>query len=152
MSHTIKNASLATQRVRLWLQMLKAVRTVEGTLRERLRKHYSMTLPRFDVMATLYATPEGLRMTELSDQLVVSSGNVTGIVEKLVEDGLVERQSMEKDRRAHLVKTTDKGRTLMDEVTTVHRGWVDELLEDVSEPDLARAISIMMDIRHAQRK
>ncbi|KZL05037.1 HTH-type transcriptional regulator MhqR [Pseudovibrio axinellae] len=151
MSHKVTNQTLATQRVRLWLHMLKAVRTVESALRERLRKHFEMTLPRFDVMATLYAVPEGLRMTELSEQLVVSSGNVTGIVEKLVEDGLVERQSMENDRRAHLVKTTDKGRKLMEEATTAHRAWVDELLNEVSEPDVARAISIMLDIRHAPR-
>ncbi|MTI16450.1 MarR family transcriptional regulator [Rhodobacteraceae bacterium RKSG542] len=148
MSHQIKDPSLATQRVRLWLQMLKAVRSVESNLRERLRNEHDMTLPRFDVMATLCAHPDGLRMTELSEQLVVSNGNVTGIIEKLVEEGLVERQSIQNDRRAHLVKTTEKGRKLMDHVTAEHRGWVDELFEGVSEPDVARAISIMLDIRH----
>ena len=144
----IKDPALATQRVRLWLQMLKAVRHVEGSLRERLRENYAMTLPRFDVMATLHAAPEGMRMSELSKQLVVSNGNVTGVIEKLVSEGLVERENQETDRRAFLVRITPKGKALMDEATAVHRGWIDEIFEEIGEPDIARAISIMMDIRH----
>jgi len=147
-AHEVKDPALATQRVRLWLQMLKAVRHVEGNLRERLRENYGMTLPRFDVMATLHAAPEGMRMSELSKQLVVSNGNVTGVIEKLVADGLVERENQETDRRAYLVRITPKGKALMDEATAVHRGWIDEIFTDIAEPDVARAISIMMDIRH----
>ncbi|AQZ50048.1 HTH-type transcriptional regulator MhqR [Martelella mediterranea DSM 17316] len=147
-AHEVKDPALATQRVRLWLQMLKAVRHVEGNLRERLRENYAMTLPRFDVMAALHAAPEGMRMSELSKQLVVSNGNVTGVIEKLVADGLVERENQETDRRAFLVRITDKGKALMDEATAVHRGWIDEIFAEIAEPDIARAISIMMDIRH----
>ncbi|WP_180899517.1 MarR family winged helix-turn-helix transcriptional regulator [Martelella soudanensis] len=147
-AHEVKDPALATQRVRLWLHMLKAVRHVEGNLRERLRENYAMTLPRFDVMAALHAAPEGMRMSALSKQLVVSNGNVTGVIEKLVADGLVERENQETDRRAFLVRITDKGKALMDEMTAVHRGWIDEIFAEIAEPDVARAISIMMDIRH----
>ena len=147
-AHEIEDPALATQRVRLWLNMLKAVRYVESNLRERLRIEYATTLPRFDVLAALHATPAGMRMSELSKQLVVSNGNVTGVVEKLVTEGLVERENQESDRRAFLVRITEKGKVLMDEMTAVHRGWIDEIFEDISEPDIARAISVMMDIRH----
>ncbi|MFC0199393.1 hypothetical protein [Paracoccus rhizosphaerae] len=61
--------------------MLKATRYVEHNLRERLRQGFDMRLPRFDVLAALTAAPEGLRMTELSQQLMISNGNVTGIVD-----------------------------------------------------------------------
>ena len=151
-AHKIKSSSLATQRVRLWLQMLKAVRHVEGHLRERLREHYGMTLPRFDILAALHGAPDGLRMSELSKQLVVSNGNVTGVVERLVSEGLVARENLESDRRAFVVRITDEGRALMDEMTATHRGWIDELFTDIAEPDVARAISIMMDIRHKPRR
>lgn len=139
---------LARQRLRLWLQMLKAVRHVEANLREKLREGYDTTLPRFDVLAALHATPEGMKMSELSQHLVVSNGNVTGVVDRLVGEGLAERQTMESDRRAFLVRITDKGRALMDEMTAEHRGWIDEMFENVSESDAARGISIMLDIRH----
>lgn len=145
--HDIEDEALARQRLRLWLQMLKAVRYVEGTLRERLRSGYDTTLPRFDVLAALHAKQEGMKMSELSQHLVVSNGNVTGVVDRLVTEGLAERENMPTDRRAFLVKITDKGRKLMDEMAAEHMRWIDEMFEDVSEADAARGISIMLDIR-----
>jgi DNA-binding MarR family transcriptional regulator len=146
-----REPDLATERLRLWLQMLKAVRSVEGLLRDRLREGYGMTLPRFDVMATLYGNPEGLRMSVLSRQLVVSNGNVTGLVERLVADGLVRRDNVESDRRAWSVRLTDEGRALMDAVIADHRDWVDAALGDVGEADVARAMAVMLAIRHRDR-
>lgn len=146
--HGIADQALARQRLRLWLQMLKAVRHVEGNLRERLREGYGTTLPRFDVLAALHADPAGLKMTELSQHLVVSNGNVTGVVDRLVAEGLVERHSIATDRRAFLVRITEKGSTLMDKMTAQHLGWVDEMFAEVSESDAARGISIMLDIRN----
>lgn len=150
MDHEIEDTPLSVQRVRLWLQTLKAVRSVENTLRERLRANYDgMTLPRFDVLAVLHATPDGLKMSALSKQLIVSNGNVTGVVEKLVKDGLVQRENLATDRRAFVVRITEQGRSLMDEMVVEHRKWIDELFENVAEADVARGISIMMDVRQA---
>jgi len=144
----VEDKALARQRLRLWLQMLKAVRHVEGSLREKLRNGYETTLPRFDVLAALHAEPSGMKMSELSEHLVVSNGNVTGVVERLVSEGLVARQNLETDRRAFLVQITEKGRTLMDAMTSEHLGWIDDMFNEVSETDAARGISIMLDIRH----
>ena len=57
---------------------------VEKQIRERLRREYKTTLPRFDVMAALHREKDGLRMGGLSRWLMVSNGNVTGIVGRLV--------------------------------------------------------------------
>ncbi len=146
--HHVTDEHLARQRLRLWLQMLKAVRHVEGTLRERLRSGYDTTLPRFDVLAALHAAPEGMKMSELSQQLVVSNGNVTGVVDRLVADGLAERQTVESDRRAFRVLITPAGRTLMDEMVAEHLRWIDGMFSEISETDAARGISIMLDIRN----
>jgi DNA-binding MarR family transcriptional regulator len=150
-SYTQADRATARQRLRLWLQMLKAVRYVENDLRDRLRQGYDMTLPRFDVMAALLAAPDGLRMTELSQQLMVSNGNVTGIVDRLVVDGLAERETIETDRRAFRVRLTETGSRMMREMTARHLEWIDTLFADVTEADAARGISIMMDIRHKAR-
>ncbi|CAM3364805.1 MarR family winged helix-turn-helix transcriptional regulator [Paracoccus nototheniae] len=146
--HQITDDHLARQRLRMWLQMLKATRHVEGALRERLRAQYDTTLPRFDVLAALHAAPDGMKMSELSQYLVVSNGNVTGVVDRLVADGLAERQTVEADRRAFLVRITPEGQALMTEMVAEHLRWIDELLENVAEVDAARGISIMLDIRH----
>ncbi|RWF97288.1 MAG: MarR family transcriptional regulator, partial [Mesorhizobium sp.] len=76
-------------RLRLWIRLLRASRTIEAELRERLKKEFDTTLPRFDVMAALYRSPEGMLMSDLSRFLLVSNGNITGIVDRLVSEGLV---------------------------------------------------------------
>ena len=53
-------------RLRLWIRLLRASRTIEAELRERLKKEFDTTLPRFDVMAALYRAPEGMLMSDLS--------------------------------------------------------------------------------------
>lgn len=123
------------QRLRLWLRLLRASRAIEGALRERLRVAYDMTLPQFDVMAALARSESGMTMTELSRLLMVSNGNVTGIIDRLAADGLVSRQPAAGDRRAVRVGLTRRGADLFDDVAAAHEGWVDELLSDFTRTD-----------------
>lgn len=142
---------LPRNRLRLWLQMLKSARFVENEIRERLRVEFNTTLPRFDVMAMLERTPEGLKLGQLSHQLMVSNGNITGIITALVEEGLVLRIAVEGDRRATQVRLTAKGRALMARMAAAHLVWIDELLGSLSATAVARTTSTMLDIRRAQR-
>jgi DNA-binding MarR family transcriptional regulator len=123
------------QRLRLWLRLLRAARAIESTLRERLRQTFSMTLPQFDVLAALARTGSGMTMTELSRLLMVSNGNVTGIVDRLTEQKLVARQPAAADRRAIHVSLTRLGRQRFAEMATVHEAWVDELLSEFTRAD-----------------
>jgi len=70
------------ERLKLWIRLLRASRTIEAELRERLKKDFDTTLPRFDVMAALYRQADGMLMSDLSRFLLVSNGNVTGIVDR----------------------------------------------------------------------
>ena len=98
------------QRLRLWMRLLRASRAIEAELRERLRVQFAITLPQFDVMAALARQDDGINMTELSRMLMVSNGNVTGIVDRLVADRLVLRQAPRaSDRRSFIVRLTPKG-------------------------------------------
>ena len=78
--------------------------------RERLKSQFNATLPRFDVMAALYRKPDGMLMSEISRFLMVSNGNVTGIVDRLVSDGFVARSQRNGDRRTSFISLTRKGR------------------------------------------
>lgn len=124
-------------RLRLWLRLLKTTKHVEGELRERLRIDFDTTLPRFDVMAALYRAEAGLKMSELSGVLRVSNGNVTGIVDRLVNDGLIVRVPVDNDRRATTVRLTKAGREEFARMAERHEGWVDELLSDVALAEIA---------------
>ncbi|WP_245231066.1 MarR family winged helix-turn-helix transcriptional regulator [Parasedimentitalea huanghaiensis] len=119
-------------RLRLWLRVLKATRAVENEVRENLRREFSSTLPRFDVMAALTQHNDGLKMSGLSTVLKVSNGNVTGIVERLVEDGLVIREKVPGDRRASLVKMTAKGRAEFAKQAAAHEQWIDTMFAGVA--------------------
>ncbi len=119
---------LSKQRLRLWIRLLRAARGIEGELRERLRKQFSITLPQFDVMAALARNESGMNMTELSRMLMVSNGNVTGIIDRLAADKLVLRQAPANDRRSYIVRLTPKGAAQFAVVAKAHEGWIDELL------------------------
>jgi DNA-binding MarR family transcriptional regulator len=125
---------VSKQRLRLWLRLLLARRAIEAELRERLRVQFEMTLPQFDVMAALARQESqkdgGMTMTELSRALMVSNGNVTGIVERLVARQYVLQQASAKDRRRFNVRLTAKGAARFNDVAKAHEAWVDELLSD----------------------
>ncbi len=122
--------SLSKQRLRLWLRLVRAARAIEAELRERLRRQFSLTLPQFDVLAALVRKPDGITMTKLSRMLIVSNGNVTGIVDRLVTDRLVARQLAPNDRRSFLVRLTPKGQAQFAEVARAHEQWIDKMLSE----------------------
>lgn len=131
---------LSKERLRLWLKLLKASRLIEDEVRRRLRHDHDWTLPRFDVMSALSRAPEGLKMSEISKLLKVSNGNITGIVDKLTEEGLALRVAVPGDRRAQNVCLTAKGQDLFAAHSTAHEGWIDEILGGLDGDDVAGMI------------
>jgi DNA-binding MarR family transcriptional regulator len=134
---------LSKERLRLWLRLLKVTRLVEAELREKLRREHGSTLPRFDVMAALARHPGGLRMSGLSGVLRVSNGNVTGIVDRLAAEGLVERRAAPGDRRATIVCLTEAGRGHFAELAIRHEGWVDRLFGGLDAGETESAASLL---------
>jgi DNA-binding MarR family transcriptional regulator len=119
-------------RLRLWIRLLRATRMVEAQTRERLKTQFKVTLPRFDVMAALYRKPDGMLMSEISRFLLVSNGNVTGIVDRLASDGFVARSQRDGDRRTSFVRLTAKGRAAFADMSAAHESWIDTLLGGVT--------------------
>lgn len=134
-------------RLRLWIRLLRASRTIEAELRERLKKEFDTTLPRFDVMAALYRSPEGMLMSDLSRFLLVSNGNITGIVDRLVSEGLVTRARRNGDRRTSMVRLTEEGSKSFAAIAAAHENWVGELLGTVSEDEARRLTGMLKSFR-----
>ncbi len=143
----LEDQSVSKQRLRLWLQMLKATRFIENELREELRLGFQSTLPRFDVLAMLDRTRDGLRMSQLSKQLMVSNGNVTGIIDRLVQEGLVMRVQVKGDRRATLVRLTPTGIQKFSEMATEHERWLNEHLKEIDQSEIPHFIEILSKVR-----
>ncbi len=123
--------------LRLWLRLLTCTQLVEKEVRSRLRDGFATTLPRFDLMAQLERAPQGLKMNELSSRMMVTGGNVTGITDQLVGEGLVDRLTVAGDRRACRVRLTPKGRRLFREMAHQHEAWIVDAFAALSERELA---------------
>jgi DNA-binding MarR family transcriptional regulator len=114
--------------LRLWLRLYTCTRLIETAMRRRLATGFGITLARFDLLAQLERLAGGLTMSELSGQLLVTGGNVTGIVTQLERDGLVTRASGASDRRTVRVQLTPLGRRRFREMAADHERWIVETL------------------------
>lgn len=131
------------QSVRVWLRMLACTNLIEGEIRRRLRTAYGITLPRYDLMSQLERHPEGLKMGELSKRMMVTGGNVTGITDQLVAEGLVMRDVNPRDRRAYLLKLTERGRAVFSEMARAHEPWVIDLFGGLDEAEKQRLYELL---------
>lgn len=122
--------------IRMWLRMLTCTTLIEGELRSRLSEVFQTTLPRFDALAQLDRAPEGLTMGQLSTRMMVSGGNVTGVVDRLEKDGLVERVLAPGDRRSNIVRLTAAGKALFDRMAGEHHRCLHTLLRDLDHPQV----------------
>jgi len=139
--------SASKEKLRLWIRLLRASRIIEGELRERLAAEFDTTLPRFDVMAALYRAPDGMLMSDLSRFLLVSNGNVTGIIDRLVSEGLVARARRNGDRRTSMVRLTDAGTEAFQTIAAAHETWIEELLGGVNVDETKRLAVMLKSFR-----
>jgi DNA-binding MarR family transcriptional regulator len=118
--------------LRLWLRLLTCSGLIENHVRKALAAQFKTTLPRFDLMAQLERAPEGLQMGELSRRMLVTGGNVTGIVDQLESAGLIVRAADPHDRRAYRVKLTKEGRRAFAKMAAEHESWIVNLFDGIS--------------------
>ena len=137
--------------LRLWVRLLRAVRPIEVELRRRLEREFGVTLPKFDVMAALARKPAGMTMTEVSRYLMVSNGNVTGLVDRLVADGLVVRVANARDRRATLALLTQNGMRRFTAMAEAHSCWLEEMLAGFDRARSEALIALLDELRGETR-
>jgi len=116
--------------VKLWLRLLSCTMAMEKDVQRRFASR-GATLARFDVLAALDRDGDGMNMGALSRALLVSNGNVTQLVQKLVKDGLVRIAPSPADRRASIVHLTSRGRAAFASLAVAHHDWIDGLLAGV---------------------
>ena len=138
------------QALRLWLRLLTCTQLVEKQVRSQLREQWGTTLPRFDLMAQLERNPDGLKMNELSRRMMVTGGNVTGITDQLVTEGLVERLDVEGDRRAYRVRLTAAGRKLFIEMARQHEAWIVASFEGLSTREVESLHKLLGKVKQHQ--
>lgn len=126
--------------LRLWLRLLSSVNLIEARLKTRLRQDFGVTLAQFDLMAEIARDDRPKTMSEVSALLMVSNGNVTGVVDRLSREGLVRRMPAPDDRRAFLLALTPAGAERFAQIAAAHENWLAELL-DTLEPEEVQRLS-----------
>src|SRR5438876_6404892 len=134
----------AHEAVRVHVRIASCYNLLMREARIRIFQRWGLTLPQFDVLAELARGESGFTFVELSRLLLVTSGNLTGIVDRLEARHLVRREADPTDRRIIRVNLTDKGRTLTDEILPRHREDLDELLSFMP-PDRLKQLATLLD-------
>ena len=148
-SDKLGGAPHSKQALRLWLRLLSCSIIVEKRIRVRLDEDFGTTLPRFDVLAALERHSQGLTNAQLSASLMVSSGNVSGVVTRLIRDGLLTRKVDADDRRSATVRLTRKGRASFLKLASVHERWVDQMFSDLTDLEVTGLMKLLNALRRS---
>lgn len=135
--------------LRAWIRLLTCSTMIEQEVRARLRREFDTTLPRFDVLAQLDRASRPLSMSELSERMMVSNGNITGLVDRLVQDGLVVRAPSPHDRRTQLVRLTTDGKRFFDGITPANEAWIGHMTARLSRADKARLLDLLAKLKRS---
>lgn len=95
-----------------WLALLRCFSDVERALMRHFAQKFNSSLPRYDVLTALALFRDGLTMGELAHKLMVTKGNITGVIRRLTHDQLVRKITSKSDRRIQRVTITPDGRKL----------------------------------------
>jgi len=121
---------------RLWLRLFTCERSIEQRLRSHLNANFGITLPQFEVLWQLDRSDGPVVMSRLSEQLQVTSSNITGVVDRLERDGLVKRFRSGTDRRVKRIEMTAAGRAAFADIAAGSEVWIERVFTDLSDKDV----------------
>jgi len=104
---------------------------------------YNSSLPRYDVLTALALDRDGLTMGDLAAMLMVTKGNITGVVRRLAEQKLVLKSTSKSDRRVQSVKISAKGMRLWDKMHADYDHMISALLSGQSEAQIQKLVQTL---------
>ncbi len=135
----MKTSTRARQAVRVHLRIATCSNLLMRKARTRIAERWGLTLPQFDVLAELArADRRGFTFVELSRLLVVTSGNLTGIVDRLERQHLVRRRPDSHDRRVVRLRLTPKGRAMTRRMLPAHARDMRQVMSFMPQKAMAR--------------
>ena len=139
----------AVDPLRVWFRGIRLHRRAVNTVAAELRE-LGLSIPQFDLLSTL-TEREGSSQQELAERLYVTKGNVSGLLDRMVEAGLVERRPIPGDRRSNALHLTPKGRDLANRGIAAQRSYVMRTLGALPAQDLAELERIVLAWRDRAR-
>ena len=140
----------ADRSARVWFRLIRLEARMQAAIGERLRA-IGVSIPQCDVLTTL-TEREGVSQQELAKRLYVTKGNISGLIDRLTEAGLVERRSTASDRRQHAIYLTKPGRAMAEKAIAVQRRWIAATLGRMAESDLEALEAKLVALRDIVRE
>ena len=140
------------QSLRLLLRLLACQTLIKKDVRLRLRSEFNITLPKFDVLAELEHAGEPITMSQLSRKLMVTNGNITGLVDRLVKEGYVSRQVDNCDRRIQRISLTETGDRLFRRMAKQHEKWITQIFGKMPMEEIVQLTELLQHARNQIRK
>jgi DNA-binding MarR family transcriptional regulator len=135
--------------LRVWFRFVRLHRRAAGAIAAEL-KTIGLSIPQFDLLSTL-TEREGLSQQELAERLYVTKGNVSGLLDRMVEAGLVERRAIPGDRRSNALHLTERGRALALQGIVAQQAYVERTLGTLPPSDLAELERLVLAWRERAR-
>jgi DNA-binding MarR family transcriptional regulator len=135
--------------LRVWLRLLTCTNLLDNEVRTRLKHTADTTLPRFDILAQLERHDGPMSMGELSKRLMVSNGNVTGLVDRLAGEGMVSRTPSPGDRRVQMVSLTAEGSKSFAKIADDHRQWVGEMMAGLTAEEMTKLYGLLARLKES---
>jgi DNA-binding MarR family transcriptional regulator len=132
--------------VRVWLQLVSCIDIFERELRRRLAKS-RVSLARFEVLGHLDRFTDGLSMRDLSERLMVSKGNVSGLIARMEREGLLNRATDPEDRRVQIMRLSGRGKAVFDAVKPIHHEGLRMLMRNVESGELATLYDLLSTLK-----
>lgn len=131
-----------------WRTFLESAFALIDILDAELRAERGMTLRWYDVLVHLDEAPAGLRMNELADRILASKSNLTRVIDRMEEAGLVRRERPSGDRRVIEVMIEPAGIEALSAARAVHWGGIHEhFTQHLDAADLAALTAVMEKVR-----
>jgi DNA-binding MarR family transcriptional regulator len=136
--------------LRVWFRLVRLNTRSRLAIANRLRA-FDLSVPQCDVLTTL-TEHEGLSQQELAARLYVTKGNISGLIDRLVASGLVERRPLEGDRRSHAIFLTPAGREMARRGIEAQKAFVEDTLGCFAPERLALFDDLLIEMRDLVRK
>lgn len=127
--------------LKLWVVLSRAVAAVEEHAEADVSRH-GLTLSEFGILEVLYHKGP-LLLGEVQRRILVSSGGVTYLVDRLAGKGLVERRECAEDRRARYAALTAEGEALIKEIFPWHASAIERALSGLDESEQRTAVRLL---------
>ncbi len=145
-AHALNVAPETASALKLWVVLSRAQAAVSAHVAADVARH-GLTITEFGILEALYHRGAML-LGEVQRRILVSSGGITFLVDRLVAKGLVERQACPSDRRARYAALTADGEALLEQIFPAHAAMIERVVGALDQSEQEEVTALLKRLGH----